>query len=63
MTTKKLLKPLIRNAEMTKTYERLWMDFETFSRVNLKTDGGKKYAEDDSTMPICLGFALDDVLS
>jgi hypothetical protein len=48
---------------MTKTYERLWMDFETFSRVNLKTDGGKKYAEDDSTMPICLGFALDDVLS
>jgi DNA polymerase len=45
---------------MTKTYERLWMDFESFSRVNLKTDGGKKYAESDTTMPICLGFALDD---
>ena len=38
----------------------IWLDFETRSRVNLKTAGAYKYAADDSTEAICLSWAVDD---
>jgi DNA polymerase bacteriophage-type len=37
----------------------IFIDFETYSEVNIKTQGGKQYAEDDSTQIICLGYATD----
>lgn len=37
----------------------LFLDFETRSRVNLKTAGAYRYAEDASTEALCAGWALD----
>jgi DNA polymerase bacteriophage-type len=39
---------------------KLYIDFETFSKVDLKKYGGYKYATDPSTSIICLGYAFDD---
>lgn len=38
----------------------LWMDFETYSEVNIKLSGGYRYCKDESTKVICLGWAIDD---
>lgn len=40
--------------------QRAWIDFETYSEVNLKKAGGMKYIMHGSTNPVCLGWALDD---
>lgn len=37
-----------------------WIDWETYSRIDIKKAGGMAYAKDDSTNPICLGWAIDD---
>lgn len=39
---------------------RVWLDFETFSEAPIARTGTSKYAEDPSTEPICLGYAIDD---
>lgn len=39
---------------------KLSLDFETKSRVNLKTAGLDRYARDESTRVLMLGFAVDD---
>lgn len=44
--------------EMTKP--RLFHDFETVSRVDLKTSGLSRYARDPSTKPLMLAWAVDD---
>jgi len=38
----------------------LYIDFETYSEVDLKAQGSKRYAEDESTQVICLGYAFDN---
>ena len=39
---------------------KLTIDIETFSRVNLKTAGLYRYAEDESTDLLCVCWAVDD---
>ena len=39
---------------------RVWLDFETFSRIVIKKAGPSRYVEDESTVPICLGYSIDD---
>ena len=39
---------------------KIWIDFETFSRVNIKVAGGYRYCTSESTNIICLGYAFDD---
>ena len=39
---------------------KLWVDFETYSDVNIKVRGGYAYCKDKSTEVICLGYAIDD---
>ena len=39
---------------------KLTLDIETFSRVNLKTAGMYRYAEDESTDLLCVCWAIDD---
>ena len=39
---------------------KLTLDIETFSRVNLKTAGLYRYAEDESTDLLCVCWAIDD---
>ncbi len=39
---------------------RVWLDFETYSEVDIKVRGGYAYATDDSTNVICLGWAVDN---
>lgn len=38
----------------------LHLDYETFSRVDLKKVGGYRYAEDESTEILCAGYAFDE---
>lgn len=38
----------------------LWIDFETYSAVNIKLNGGYRYCVDPSTKVLCLGWAIDD---
>lgn len=38
----------------------LWGDFETYSEIDIKKQGGYRYAVDESTNIVCLGFALND---
>lgn len=38
----------------------VWLDIETFSRVDLGDVGAYRYAEDESTKVLLLGYALDD---
>ena len=38
---------------------KLWIDFETRSRVDLKKTGAWRYAEDKSTQVICMAIATD----
>lgn len=37
-----------------------WVDIETFSRANLKQVGGYRYAEDESTRVLLVGYAFDE---
>lgn len=39
---------------------KLYVDFETFSKVNIKLSGGYRYCKDVTTKVICLGWAIDD---
>lgn len=39
---------------------KITLDIETFSRVNLKTAGMYRYAEDESTDLLCVCWAVDD---
>src|SRR4029077_15516332 len=39
---------------------KITIDIETFSRVNLKTAGLYRYAEDESTDLLCVCWAVDD---
>lgn len=41
-------------------YKKLWIDFETYSEVDIKTAGGMAYAKSDTTVPICMAYAIDD---
>jgi len=45
---------------MAKEYSRLWIDFETFSQVDITKHGGIAYTNHPSTQPVCMAFALDD---
>lgn len=38
---------------------RLFIDFETYSAVDIKENGGKAYAHDPSTLIVCLGIAFN----
>ena len=38
----------------------LWCDFETKSRVDLKTRGVYNYSQDGSTDVLCMAYAFDD---
>jgi len=38
----------------------LWLDFETRSRVDLKTKGVYNYAQCMSTEVLCMSYAFDD---
>ncbi len=40
--------------------DKLWIDFETYSRVDIKKQGGKQYCTSDTTQVICLGYAFND---
>ncbi len=37
----------------------LFLDWETYSEIDIRKHGGKRYAEDESTQAICLGYAFD----
>lgn len=37
----------------------LFLDFETFSEVDIKERGGMAYARDDSTVPICMSYGFE----
>lgn len=37
----------------------LYIDFESYSAVDIKTAGGYQYCKDDSTQVICMGWAFD----
>ena len=39
---------------------KLWIDFETYSEINIKLSGGYRYCKDESTKIICLGWAIDN---
>lgn len=49
----KLKRPKVRRS-------RVWLDFESFSAIAIKKAGPSRYVEDPSTMPICLGYAIDN---
>lgn len=38
----------------------IFIDFETYSEVDIKERGGKAYAMDDSTQIVCLGYAVNN---
>lgn len=40
--------------------KKLWIDFESYSAVNIKLNGGFRYCKDLSTKVICLGWAIDN---
>lgn len=40
--------------------ERLYIDFETWSKVNLKLQGGLAYSRHPSTDPICMTYAFNN---
>jgi DNA polymerase len=40
--------------------KKLWIDFETRSRCDLKTKGVYNYAQDTSTDVLCMSYAFDD---
>jgi hypothetical protein len=40
--------------------KKLWIDFETRSRCDLKTKGVYNYAQDASTDVLCMSYAFDD---
>jgi DNA polymerase len=44
---------------MTTTSDIAWMDFETYSKVDLPKHGRRRYVEDDSTNIVCNGFAFN----
>ena len=37
-----------------------WLDLETFSKCNLKTEGNYQYAVDESTDILLIAYAIDD---
>lgn len=39
---------------------KLWIDFETYSDINIKLNGGYRYCTDLSTAVLCLGWAIND---
>lgn len=39
---------------------RLWIDIETFSKINLKKVGAYRYAEDETTRVLLVGYAIDN---
>ena len=39
---------------------KLWLDFETYSEINIKKHGGYRYCMDASTKVVCLAYAFDD---
>lgn len=39
---------------------KVWLDFETYSDIDIKLQGGYTYATDKSTKVICLGYAIND---
>jgi len=39
---------------------KVWIDFETYSEVDIKKRGGYAYTHDPSTEIICLAYAIDD---
>jgi DNA polymerase bacteriophage-type len=40
--------------------DKLWMDFETYSEVDIRKHGGLQYAVHESTQVICLAYAFDN---
>ena len=40
--------------------DELWIDFETYSKIDLEKQGSMAYAKHKSTNPVCLGYAFDD---
>jgi DNA polymerase bacteriophage-type len=42
---------------------KLWLDFESYSEVDLRKHGSLRYAHHESTNVICLGYAFDDELT
>lgn len=40
---------------------RVHLDFETYSKADLRKVGTSKYCEDPSTEPLCLAYAIDDL--
>ncbi len=40
--------------------DKLWIDFETYSEVDIRKHGGLQYAIHESTQVICLAYAFDD---
>lgn len=39
---------------------RVWIDFETFSKIDIRKRGGYVYTHDSSTEILCLAYAIDD---
>ena len=39
---------------------KIWLDFETYSEVDIKKQGGYNYTHDKSTVILCLAYAIDD---
>ncbi len=42
--------------------QKIWLDFETYSECNIKTQGGYIYAHDPSTQIIFLSWAIGDTM-
>lgn len=40
--------------------DKVWIDFETFSFINIKDAGGYAYTHDSSTLVRCLAYAIND---
>jgi DNA polymerase len=39
---------------------KVWLDFETYSKVDIRKQGGYVYTHDSSTEILCLAYAIDD---
>lgn len=42
------------------TDSELSIDFETFSEIDIKKSGAHRYAQDESTEPLCMAWGFDD---
>lgn len=40
--------------------DKIWIDFETYSEIDIKSRGGYIYVTDNSTKVVCLGYAIND---